>query len=759
MIIDKDSIFKEETFKLIEESINQCEFYSIDFEMTGITKDMKTNPCEYDFPQLRYEKHYQVVKEYDIIQIGISFFLPKSIITDKTTSKDNVDLKNIYIERTFVFYLYKTSPFCFLSEFYDKESNISILSNNVKFTPETLKFHIKNGFDIHSLVDKGIHYNKLSNMPKLINLFENSLKYGKDSYTNNYINFSKSAKKRIMNIIYEILNFIMFPDVSEKDNKDNKDVKQNNKKGKLLEIDCGDEIYLSFIISLELQKLFKLKKFIVFKKKNEIEIKSDSNILCVEIMKGGIVYDDFFDKNHFLFSPIDNKLVEIESKYKKIEEYSNISTEEISEIVSKANRLFYSIEDNDIQDINKIKNALKKIFESNNKSIFSEYIQSVFTYEKVSSFRYNQYMLNDISFSFDSSKVLYGLNLDIFRNKDEHNEKNELKKSSGMEIESDLKIENKDNIQGKLSNKMKSLICQELGFSLIVNLLSKSKKPMIGHNTFFDMMFLYDKFIDNLPKDFSEFLVKLNTYFPIIYDTKVLATYSVQYSQSKLESLLNSIYKNKLQNFVDILDDTQNGFCLYQVDEAKKNHDAGFDSRNTGRAFIYLIKAFENEFKKAEYSGWIKKDFIDKFEYKNILIFNIVKTYPFFSFNFNGNITENIRSQEKSVVDCLNRNVLIIEFNSNVKTNLTIFNEETIDLFDPVIYEMAKIIESENYSFKLFKIDSNLAYVEIMNLPVSDSNSIVINEEIKKDLLSKIEIKNVYNYHEFYKNYKEIIKF
>jgi len=46
-----------------------------------------------------------------------------------------------------------------------------------------------------------------------------------------------------------------------------------------------------------------------------------------------------------------------------------------------------------------------------------------------------------------------------------------------------------------------------------------------------------------------------------------------------------------------------------------------------------------------------------------------------------------------------------------------------------------------------------------MNLPVSDSNSIVINEEIKKDLLSKIEIKNVYNYHEFYKNYKEIIKF
>lgn len=93
-----------------------------------------------------------------------------------------------------------------------------------------------------------------------------------------------------------------------------------------------------------------------------------------------------------------------------------------------------------------------------------------------------------------------------------------------------------------------------------------------------------------------------------------------------------------------------------------------------------------------------------------------------------------------------------------MKTELSIFFKEEVDIYDPVIYEMGKIIESETYSFKIFKIDSDLAYAEIMNLPISDLNLINI-KEIKEVLSSKEEIIKVYDYKEFYENYQDIIKF
>jgi poly(A)-specific ribonuclease len=45
----------------------------------------------------------------------------------------------------------------------------------------------------------------------------------------------------------------------------------------------------------------------------------------------------------------------------------------------------------------------------------------------------------------------------------------------------------------------------ELGFSQVIEILIEQKKPMVGHNMFLDMLFMYSQFIGVLPKTLIEF--------------------------------------------------------------------------------------------------------------------------------------------------------------------------------------------------------------------------------------------------------------
>lgn len=40
----------------------------------------------------------------------------------------------------------------------------------------------------------------------------------------------------------------------------------------------------------------------------------------------------------------------------------------------------------------------------------------------------------------------------------------------------------------------------EMGFSKIIEEIIHAKKPLIGHNMFLDIMFVYQQFIDDLPQ-------------------------------------------------------------------------------------------------------------------------------------------------------------------------------------------------------------------------------------------------------------------
>jgi poly(A)-specific ribonuclease len=43
----------------------------------------------------------------------------------------------------------------------------------------------------------------------------------------------------------------------------------------------------------------------------------------------------------------------------------------------------------------------------------------------------------------------------------------------------------------------------ELGFSRVIKLISESKKPVVGHNMKFDILFLYHQFFKPLPASFD----------------------------------------------------------------------------------------------------------------------------------------------------------------------------------------------------------------------------------------------------------------
>jgi hypothetical protein len=70
-----------ENFKEIEpifkETCDKAKFVSFDCEMTGVTLESKTDGTKFDTQQFRYFKQREVVKKFDLIQLGFTFYLER----------------------------------------------------------------------------------------------------------------------------------------------------------------------------------------------------------------------------------------------------------------------------------------------------------------------------------------------------------------------------------------------------------------------------------------------------------------------------------------------------------------------------------------------------------------------------------------------------------------------------------------------------------------------------------------------------------
>ena len=56
---------------------------------------------------------------------------------------------------------------------------------------------------------------------------------------------------------------------------------------------------------------------------------------------------------------------------------------------------------------------------------------------------------------------------------------------------------------------------RKIGFSRVFKLLLGKQIPFIGHNPFYDLLFLYSHFIEELPKTYREFKKKIHQLFPL----------------------------------------------------------------------------------------------------------------------------------------------------------------------------------------------------------------------------------------------------
>ena len=90
----------KQTLPIFKEAVDKASFVSFDCEMTGVTLEPKTDGTKYDTQQFRYYKTREVVKKFELIQLGLTFYI------EHTRSVEN---EQIYIERTFTFYLFKNS--------------------------------------------------------------------------------------------------------------------------------------------------------------------------------------------------------------------------------------------------------------------------------------------------------------------------------------------------------------------------------------------------------------------------------------------------------------------------------------------------------------------------------------------------------------------------------------------------------------------------------------------------------------------------
>ncbi|RKO98062.1 hypothetical protein CXG81DRAFT_20258 [Caulochytrium protostelioides] len=63
-----------------------------------------------------------------------------------------------------------------------------------------------------------------------------------------------------------------------------------------------------------------------------------------------------------------------------------------------------------------------------------------------------------------------------------------------------------------------------VGFRHVIDAISESKKPIVGHNCFLDILYTYQNFHRRLPDSFFKFANDLSMFLPKIYDTKLLAT-------------------------------------------------------------------------------------------------------------------------------------------------------------------------------------------------------------------------------------------
>lgn len=112
-------------FKNIVNSIEKCDFVSIDCEFSGIMKYEHNTMLDDQYNRFEKIKHYN--KNYKIVQIGISCFKYCNF-----NCLYDIDVYNFYI--------------------------LNHKKHNIEFCSDTMRFLLDNNFDFNKLITEGLNY-------------------------------------------------------------------------------------------------------------------------------------------------------------------------------------------------------------------------------------------------------------------------------------------------------------------------------------------------------------------------------------------------------------------------------------------------------------------------------------------------------------------------------------------------------------------------------------------------------------------------
>ena len=130
-----------------------------------------------------------------------------------------------------------------------------------------------------------------------------------------------------------------------------------------------------------------------------------------------------------------------------------------------------------------------------------------------------------------------------------------------------------------------------LGFSRIINKITESGNPVLGHNMILDLAHTLNQFCGPLPEAYPDFKAMLSSVFPRVVDTKLMAN-TIPFKQEIFNSSLEELYKavQAAPYSLPAVRPAEAG--LGYTEDCGRYHEAGYDAYITGLCFIAMANRY-----------------------------------------------------------------------------------------------------------------------------------------------------------------------
>ncbi|XP_042214075.1 poly(A)-specific ribonuclease PNLDC1-like [Homarus americanus] len=149
---------------------------------------------------------------------------------------------------------------------------------------------------------------------------------------------------------------------------------------------------------------------------------------------------------------------------------------------------------------------------------------------------------------------------------------------------------------------VEGIVSRMQGFTTVFQYLAQHQKPIVFHNSLLDLLLIYKQFHRHLPQSYSAFKTDLHQMFPIIYDTKFIAT-ELRYHYKEKDDEVSILFNNT--SLYDLASSMKRASSVlykpslihhppvnkYSGDKAVL-HEAGYDAYVTGMCFLSMAHLY-----------------------------------------------------------------------------------------------------------------------------------------------------------------------